>query len=173
MPRSGRASRRLASAALAALLLVTGCRYGYGFAGGGLPTNVRTAAVLPFDNNTAVPELQLEIANALRSGLQRRLGLRSAPESRANAIVRGTIVNYDADVPIAYNADPTQSTSARRKLVLTVDVEIAEQESGTVLFARKGMRAEGEYAEGAESLGRQQAIDRIVSQVIEGAQSQW
>ncbi|HEU4630112.1 MAG TPA: LPS assembly lipoprotein LptE [Gemmatimonadaceae bacterium] len=157
----------------ALLLLGGGCRYGYGFAGGGLPTNIRTAAVLPFDNNTPVAELQREIADALRSGLQRRLGLRSAPEARANAIVRGTIVSYDADVPIAYNADPTQSTSARRKLVITVDVEIADQESGTILFARRGLRAEGEYAEGAESLGRQQAIERIVSQVIEGAQSQW
>ncbi|HEX6632015.1 MAG TPA: LPS assembly lipoprotein LptE [Gemmatimonadaceae bacterium] len=173
MRRSGSASARAALLALALLLPLGGCRYGYGFAGGGLPTNVRTAAVLPFDNNTAVPELQREIADALRTGLQRRLGLRSAPEARANAIVRGTIVNYDADVPVAYNADPTQSTTARRKLVLTVDVEIAEQQSGTVLFARKGMRAEGEYAEGAEALGRQQAIDRIVSQVIEGAQSQW
>lgn len=173
MPRSGRTRTLGALVALVALLLGAGCRYGYGFAGGGLPTGVRTAAVLPFDNNTAVPELQREIADALRSGLQRRLGLRSAPESRANAVVRGIIVTYDADVPIAYNADPTQSTSARRKLVLTVDVEIAEQGSGTVLFARKGMRAEGEYAEGAESLGRQQAIERIVNQVIEGAQSQW
>ena len=173
MRRSGIAEVRAALCALALLALMGGCRYGYGFAGGGLPTNVRTAAVLPFDNNTAVPELQREIADALRSGLQRRLGLRSAPEARANAIVRGTIVNYEADVPVAYNADPTQSTTARRKLVLTVDVEIAEQQGGTVLFARKGMRAEGEYAEGAEAVGRQQAIDRIVSQVIEGAQSQW
>lgn len=173
MRRSGSANARALVVALAGLLLATGCRYGYGFAGGGLPTNVRTAAVLPFDNNTAVPELQREIADALRSGLQRRLGLRSAPEARANAIVSGAIVSYDADVPIAYNADPSQSTSARRKLVLTVDVQITDQESGTVLFARKGLRAEGEYAEGAEPVGRQQAIDRIVSQVIEGAQSQW
>jgi len=35
------------------------------------------------------------------------------------------------------------------------------------------MRAEGEYAEASEPQGRRQAIERIVNDVIEGAQSQW
>ncbi len=171
MPRSGRA-RRLA-VAVAALLLVGGCRYGYSFAGGGLPTHIRTAAVLPFDNRTPIPELQREMAEVLRAALDRRLGLRSAPEARANAVIRGAIVGYDADVPVAYSADPNQATTARRRLALTVDVEIVDQQSSQVLFARRGLRAEGEYAEGGEAIGRREAIDRIVSQIIEGAQSQW
>jgi hypothetical protein len=158
---------------VAALLLVAGCRYGYSFAGGGLPTHIRTAAVLPFDNRTPVAELQREVAEALRAALERRLGLRSAPEARANAVIRGTIVGYDADVPIAYSADPTQSSTARRRLALTLDVEIVDQQSSEILFARRGLRAEGEYGEGGEALGRREAIDRIVSQIIEGAQSQW
>ena len=172
MHRSGRA-RRAAAAALATLLLVAGCRYGYSFAGGGLPTHIRTAAVVPFDNRTPVAELQLEVAEALRSALERRLGLRSAPEARANAVIRGTIVGYDADVPVAYSADPSQASTARRRLALTIDVEIVDQQSAEVLFARQGLRAEGEYAEGGEALSRREAIDRIVRQIIEGAQSQW
>jgi hypothetical protein len=157
----------------AAVLWLGGCRDGYGFAGGGLPTHIRTAAVVPFDNRTPIAELQLEVATALRTGLERRLGLRSAPESRANAIVRGAIVGYDADIPVAYSADPSQATTARRRLALTVDVEIMDQESSQVLFARRGLRAEGEYSEGAEDQGRRRAIEQIVNQVIEGAQSQW
>jgi hypothetical protein len=35
------------------------------------------------------------------------------------------------------------------------------------------MQAEGEYAERQEAAGRKQAIDRIVNDVIDGAQSQW
>ena len=171
MRRSGLA--RLALASAVSLALLAGCRYGYTFAGGGLPTHIRTAAVVPFDNRTPVAELQREVVEALRNGLERRLGLRSAPETRANAVVRATIVGYDADVPVAYSADPNQSTSARRRLALTVDVEIVDQQSSQVLFARQGLRGEGEYSEGGEAVGRQQAIDRIVSQVIEGAQSQW
>lgn len=175
MRRSGRVRRggRLAAGLALAALALGGCRYGYSFAGGGLPSGIRTVAVLPFDNRTPVAELQREVVDAMRAGLERRLGLRAATEARANAVVRGAIVNYDADVPVAYSADPSQSSSARRRLVLTVDVEIVDQESARVLFARRGLRGEGEYAEGGEAAGRREAVDRIVSQVIEGAQSQW
>ena len=172
MPTSGNARR----AALSALLLLTsGCwlGLGYGFAGGGLPREIRTAAVLPFDNQTPSPELQVELTEALRTQLDRRLGLRSASAARANALVRGTILRYDADVPVAYSADPNQATSARRRLAITVDIEIVDQRDGTVLLQRRGLRGEGEYPEQAEAQGRRIAIERIVNDVIEGAQSQW
>ena len=168
MRRSGRASWR--AGALVALAATLGC---YGFAGGGLPRHIRTAAVLPFENETPVAELQRELTESLRAGIERRLGVRAAPEDRAAAIVRGTIVGYDADVPVAYSADPSQATSARRLLVITVDVEIVDAESTQILFARKGVRGEAEYSEGGEPLGRRRAIENIVSDVIAGAQSQW
>jgi hypothetical protein len=168
MRRSG-VTRRLV---LAALLGAAGC-FPYGFAGGGLPSNIRTVAVLPFDNQTPSPELQREVLESLRSGLQRRLGLRDAPEPRADAIVRGTLLRYDLDVPIAYSADPTQATTARRMLQLTLDVEIVEQRTGKALWERKSLTVTGEYAERAEAEGRRQAIERLVNDVIEGAQSQW
>ena len=173
MPRSGRARRRAGWRAMlagAALVVTTAC---YGFAGGGLPRHIRTAAVLPFDNNTPIAELPLEVTAAIRTGLEQRLGLRAAPEDRAHAIVRGTIVQYDADVPVAYSADPSQATSARRLLAIVVDVEIVDAEASEVLFARKGVRGEAEYSEGGEPLGRRRAIENIVSDVVNGAQSQW
>ena len=128
---------------------------------------------MPFDNQTAAPELQSELLENMREQLQRRLGVRDASETRADAIVRGKIVGYDADVPVAYSADPRQAISARRKLQITVDVEILDQTSGKILWQRKGLRAEGEYAERAEPAGRKLAIEKIVNDIVEGAQSQW
>ena len=66
MRRSGRASWR--AVVLATLLATTGC---YGFAGGGLPRHIRTAAVLPFDNNTPIAELPLEVTAAIRAAISR------------------------------------------------------------------------------------------------------
>ena len=169
MRPSGSVSRLLAGASL---VLAVGC-FPYGFAGGGLPSNVRTVAVLPFDNQTPSPELQREVLTSLRAGLERRLGLRDAPESRADALVRGTLLRYDVDVPIAYSADPTQATSARRMLQLTLDIEIVDQKTGKALWQRKALVVTGEYSERAEAEGRRQAIERVVNDVIEGAQSQW
>src|SRR5918994_428574 len=142
-------------------VLLVGC-FPYGFAGGGLPAHVKTVAVLPFDNQTPSPELQREVLDALRSALGRRLGLRDAPEARADAIVRGTLIRYDIDVPVAYSADPTQATSARRLLQLTLDIELVDQRSGKALWQRKGLVATGEYAERSEAEGRRLAIERVV-----------
>ena len=109
----------------------------------------------------------------MRKELQRRLGVRDASESRADAIVRGVISAYDVDVPVAVSANPSTAVTARRRLQVTVDVEIVEQANGRVLFQRKGMRGEGDYDERAEPEGRRQAIQIIVNAIVEGAQSQW
>jgi len=52
-------------------------------------------------------------------------------------------------------------------------VEIVDQTNGKTLWQRKGLSAEGEYAERNEPDGRRQALERIVNDVIDGAQSQW
>ncbi|HEX2778045.1 MAG TPA: DUF4136 domain-containing protein [Gemmatimonadaceae bacterium] len=169
MLRSGRSS-------FVSLLLVAalaGC-WPYGFAGGGLPAHVRTVAVLPFENETPQAELQNEVWQALRGELRSRLGLRDAPEARADAVVRGTLLRYDTGIPIAYTASSGQVASARRKLQIVLDIEIVDQKTGKALWQRKGLTAEGEYDEGpGEAAGRREALRRLVNDVIEGAQSQW
>jgi hypothetical protein len=171
MRRSGRFGSALALGIAVAAAACGGVRYG--FAGGGLPSNVRTMAIVPFENSTTSPELQRELFEVMRRELQRRLGVRDASEARADAIVRGVIAAYDVDVPVAFSANPSQAVTARRKLQITIDVEIVDQANGRVLFQRKAMRAEGEYAERDEAEGRRQALQRLVSDIVEGAQSQW
>jgi hypothetical protein len=166
--------RRSLTLVLAAALALGGCRFSpYKFAGGGLPSNIRTIAVLPFENDTPVPELQRELFEAMRRELQNRLNLRDASETRADAIVRGTIVKYDIDVPVGFSSDPTQANTARRQLQLVVDVAIIDQSSGRTLWEKKGLTAKGEYAEQNEGNGRRQAIEEIIADIIEGAQSNW
>jgi hypothetical protein len=152
-------------------LLLAGC---YSFAGGGLPSHIKSVAVIPFDNETSASMLQGELTTQMRREVQGRLGLREANQNNANALVRGRIVRYEADIPVAYSADPTQSTSsAQRKVQITVDVEIVDQSTGRMLWSQKGLTRDGTYAEGAEDSGRRQAIEKIVNDVVAGAQSQW
>lgn len=162
MRRSG-----LVSVALA----LSGCFYG--FTGGGLPSHIRTVAVIPFENRTASPELQREIAEGLRERLRERLGLRDATEKRANAIIRGTIQRYETDIPVGTSATNKQATSSKRQLQIIVDIEMVDQVSGKTLYQRKGLAADGQYEERGEAEGRKQAIDRIVNDIVQGAQSQW
>ena len=154
------------------VLVLSGCLYSLS-GGGGLPRHIRTVAVLPFENETANPEVAGELHLVLRKTLGDRLGLREAPEGRASALVTGTIRKYEPDVPVGFSADPALATTARRRVQVIVDVKIVDQTTGKTLFERSGLSAEGEYTERAEPAGRKQAIERIVNDIIEGAQSQW
>ena len=159
------------SALLSVLPLLTACLYG--FAGGGLPAHIKTVAVLPFDNETSAATLQRELYDRMRRDVENRLGLRDATENRADAVVRGRIVRYEPDIPIGYSADPNFATTAQRKLLITVDVEIIDQTTGRTLWSQKGMTAEGTYSETAEVAGRREAVEKIVNNIVTGAQSQW
>ena len=167
--------RRSGTSSLAALSLAlsaSGCLH-YGFAGGGLPSHVRTMAIQPFDNETPNPEVQHELLEVMHKELQNRLGVRDAPESRSDAVVKGVIRSYDADVPIAYSANATQSLTARRLLRITLDIQIVDQTTNKMIWEKRGLSAEGEYAERDEVGGRSIALRRIVNEIVEGAQSQW
>jgi hypothetical protein len=163
-----RRSGRFVASAL--LLVLAACHFPYGFNGGGLPPEIDTMAVLPFDNKTANSTVQQELLEEMRGEMRRRLGVRDAPEDQAKAIVRGTILDYQQDIPVGFS---TTTTSARRRLQITIDVEIYDVRKGKVLFSRKGLRGEGEYAERADAEGRRLAIQKIVNDIVDGAQSQW
>lgn len=154
-------------------LLLAGCAGFYGFAGGGLPPDVRTVAVLPFDNTTPEPTLTSEVLSAVREAVENRLGLRQAGENQADALVRGSIVRYDPDMPVAFTGTDDDVDVTQRKVQLTVNVEILNQGTGQVLWQRSNLTVEGDYEPGNEAVGIERALDQLVTNIVEGAQSQW
>jgi hypothetical protein len=167
-----RSSRRLCGVvvASAASLWLGGCVYG--FHGGTLP-NVKTVAILPFDNDTSEPSLTQEVSEAVRQALEGRLGLRIASEQNADALVHGRVVRYDPDVPIAIQPGQGTVNVTKRKVQLTVDVEIVNQHDGTTVWKGQGLSVDGEYTPPGDKDGRKIALDKLVSQIVDGAQSQW
>jgi lipopolysaccharide assembly LptE-like protein len=153
------------------LLGLGGCLYG--FHGGGLPSHVHTIAVIPFDNQTPVADIQREISDSLRVRLISRLGLREASEAKASAVVRGTIRRYEAGIPIGVDARSRNATAVQRALEMVLDVDVIDQTNGKSLWSRKGYLVQGQYAEGKESLGRSMAVDKLITAIVEGVQSQW
>lgn len=147
----------------------------YGFAGGGLPSHIRTVAILPFDNQTPEPVLTQEVTAAIREAVQDRLGLRPASPANADAVVRGAILRYEPDIALAVQTaergNPAQVT--RRRVQLTLRVEIYDQRQERVLWERASLTVDGAYDPPREAAGRQEALEKLVADIVDGAQSQW
>ncbi len=172
MQRFGKGSRAAALALVVSLQV--GCLYG--FAGGGLPPHIRTVAILPFDNLTGEVALTQEVAEAVRSALENRLGLRVAAEDQADAVVRGAINRYEADQPLSFQQQEQGNIAVTRRLVLiSVSVEIYDLREDRMLWQRGALRVEGEYEPPVEDerKGRELALERLVLDIVDGAQSQW
>ena len=176
---SGSAVRLIPRPSIVSLALLVVAAACYGFAGGGLPEGLRTVAVLPFDNQTAEPTLTQDLNRAVREAVESRLGLRPAAEDVADVLVKGVILRYDPDVPIAFvgvqngTGESQQPNVTRRLVQLTVQVELVDQKSGRAIYQQGGLLVQGNYEPGQELEGRRRALSDLVTQIVQGAQSQW
>jgi hypothetical protein len=136
--------------------------------------NIKTVAILPFDNETPEPALTTEVATAVHQAIEDRLGLRPAGEQSADAVVRGRISRYDADLPLTIQSATGQAPNVtRRQVQITVDIAIVDQRDGKTLWQHQSLTVTGDYQPPAETDGRKVALDKLVTEIVTGAQSQW
>jgi hypothetical protein len=162
-------------AILCSLLAVSVASCSFGFkSGGGFPPEIKTVAVLPFENETSDATLGQQVNLAVREAIERRLGLRAATESKADAIVRGKITRYEPDVPTSF-AGGTQGTVqvTRRQLEVTIAIEMVTAKDGRMLFQERTLTARGDYEPGREADGRRKALELLVTTIVDKAQSRW
>ncbi len=146
----------------------------YGFAGGGLPGHIRTVAILPFDNQTPEPTLTQEASEAIREAMEQRLGLRAAAEATADAVVRGTISRYTADIPLSFQGRQSGNVSVtRRRIQISLSVEIYDLREDRVLWEKSNIQVDGEYRPPDQERGRRLAWEKLVADIVDGVQSQW
>lgn len=115
------------------------------------------------------------MSDSVRAAVQGRLGLRQAGEASADAVVRGSISRYDPDVVVAFTGASNSEVTVDKRLVqVTVSVEIVNRD-GKMIWQRSGMMLEGDYEPSSENeaLGRGRALSKLVTNIVDGAQSQW
>lgn len=166
--------RRLCMIA-AATVLAASCNYG--FQGGGFPPHIRTIYIEPFENETAQFELQGTLFTALVDELPAQLGLRTAGEGSADAILRGRIMRYD-DVAQNYrpgSADQPVGGAISHEVQIGITAELVDVRDNVVRWEAATLIGRGTYDPTAqtEEIGQAEAIGNIIEQIIDGAQSQW
>ena len=159
-----------------ALLVVslTGC---YSFSAGSFPPeHINTIAVQPFENETTRFELSGELYDEILRNVPRALGMRTAGEDVADAVVRGSITRYDVVAPnYRAGAEGEAAEVLQRQVNIVVSVEIIDLVDNVILWEGRSVSAQGTFLEASESeeVGRLEAIELLVQKIVDGAQSNW
>lgn len=164
---------RLLLALAATALFTAACNYG--FQGGGFPPHIRTVYIEPFENETPQFDLTTRIYQLMIAELPRRLGVRVAGERAADAVLRGEIRRYD-DVTQNYRAG-----AGDQPIPNVVSHEVQVQISAQLVDVRENVirwegtvTGRGTYrADQDDEVGKVAAIENLLEQIVDGAQSQW
>jgi hypothetical protein len=168
-----------AASRLALLLLLTAafaaCNYGLR-GGGGFPAHVRSVYIAPLENETIEFDLDQQIFRQLSERLPRSLGVRIAGERAADAIVRARITGYE---DVAQNYRPGQQAGSvevlQHQVQIRLSIQIIDVRRNEILYESGALSGNGEYRPDtqAQEVARTRAIEMLIQQIIDGAQSQW
>ena len=176
--RSRRTSgRRAADGLLALVLALAPAACNYGFQGGGFPEHIRTIYIEPFDNTTPQFDLQQKLFTELMNELPAQLGVQFAGEEAADAVLEGTIIRYD-DVAQNYQAGTPGGAVTDvfgHEVQIAIRARLIDRRDNVIRWETTGLVGRGRYQPDTEEddVGQRMAIENIIEQIIDGAQSQW
>ena len=160
--------------ALVGAVALTSCNYGFS-GGGGFPAEIRTLFIETFENSTVQFELDQQLMRKLQDRLPRALGVRFASQTNADAVVTGKITRYE-DAAQNYRATDNRSVQVElHQVQITISIQLVNKRTNEVLWESSSLTGRGEYRpqDQTDVTGRDLALNHIVQQIIDGAQSQW
>lgn len=176
--RSGCRARGASLLALALTLALGACNYTFQ-GGGGFPPHIRTLYIAPLDVDPDLTRVDLrqDLYNLLLERVPRALGVQSASEQNAGAVLRVRITRYD-DVAQNYRQDPTGARPLEvvaNQVEIAVAAEIVDVRENLILWDNRSVLGKGQYLRDSQSEeeGQRLAMEEVVRLIIDGAQSQW
>jgi curli biogenesis system outer membrane secretion channel CsgG len=167
-----------ASVRLVAVLTLTvlagACNYGLQ-GGGGFPAEIRTIYIAPLGNQTVQFDVGDQVFSALLEQLPRALGLSPAGQSSADAVVRGTVTRYEDAAQNYRPGEPGSVNVLQHQVQITLSIQIIDVRRGEILYEQAAVSGRGVYQPDSqdEQIARTEAINVLIQQIINGAQSQW
>lgn len=166
--------RPCAAALLAGVALFGGCGYHVSGHGDLVPKSIHTIAIPAFGNATSRYRLTDRLPEAIaREFITRTRYQIVQDQNSADAILRGTIVNYFA-YPIVF--DPTTGRASTVQVVVNMSATLFERATGKVLFSRPSFEWKQQYEISAdprafldESDAAMDRLSRDVAQMLVSA----
>ncbi|HYP13474.1 MAG TPA: LPS assembly lipoprotein LptE [Bryobacteraceae bacterium] len=125
------------------IALSVGCGYRVGVRDNALPSTLQTIAIPPFTNATARYRLTDTLPSAVaREFLSRTRYRIVSDEGQADAVLRGSVLNYGAYVSVI---DQQTGRSTGAQVTVAVSLSLFDRRSGKVLWSRPSMEFRQRY----------------------------
>lgn len=164
----------LAAVLTACAVVFTGCLYSFS-GGGGLPSHVETVYVAPVQNETTRFAITERVTQGLLDAVRGRLGAQIASEQAADAVVRVTLNSFTDDAMSFEGREGQGAEVFQRRVTISASAEIQDRVNDRPIWSSSSLRATGEYAPEQEDqeVAIDLAIENLIQNIVDGAQSQW
>ena len=127
-------------------ILLGGCGYRLAGLGAGLPGHIQIVAILPFDNESAFPEVEEGMTDEIIEGFNRR-GRYTVQETEegADAVMQGTVLSVDFSPA---QLDPTTGSASTYLIIVRATVEFTDVVNDVVLFESDEFTLRDEFSIG-------------------------
>ena len=137
--------KRLCISILPALFLAAfSC--GYYSTGGKTAGDIEKVAVPYLSNETAEPEIEIEITQRIIDELVKDNTLKVVSEQEADGILEGIVIEY-RNIPFTFNKNPTQVEyqAEQYRLVIGIRVSLFNRKENSYIWQDKQITAHGDY----------------------------
>ena len=129
----------------AVLLITTACGYHLLGAAGALPPTVKTVAVIPFERQVPVVQVEQRVTEAVTRELAQRARVKViSTKQGADAVLTGAVTGYGV-LPMSYDAD---GKANRYQITISARIRLASQD-GKVLYEAPSYRFSETYQRSA------------------------
>jgi hypothetical protein len=132
---------------------------------------IKSLAIPLFENQTTESGLREDLTDRLSQAFVDDNTLRVVPESRADAILRGSVISYNREAYTYSEAEVVSEYIVR----IGINVEFAEKKSGKIIWEEKNMSNWGTYdsATQSEDDGKEMAIGKLVEDILNKTVKGW
>jgi hypothetical protein len=127
--------------------------------------DIKKIAVPNLANETAEPDIEIEITNNLRNGLIKDNTLKVVPEGEADAVFEGTVVEY-RNIPFTFNTD---LQAEQYRLMIALAASLFNPKDNTYIWKDRRIDAHSDYyLETATERNYDRALEEVYKDLVEG-----
>jgi len=147
------------------LFTITSC--GYYSTSGRTAGDIKKIAVPYFKNETAEPDIEIEITQNIIDGLIKDNTLKVVSEDEADAIIEGTVIEYK-NVPFTFSQTTGEIQAEQYRLVISLNISLYNKKKNEYIWENKKVTVHGDYyLESSVEQNYEKALETVYNDIVE------